>query len=32
MSKQLENWTKFQLEDVLAESMLANNFTEPTPI
>ena len=30
--KDLDVWTKYHLEDCLAESLIANNFPEPTPV
>ena len=28
----VENWTQFELNEELAESLVANGFTKPTPV
>ena len=30
--KALENWNQFELNDALCESLVANNFNEPTKV
>jgi superfamily II DNA/RNA helicase len=30
--KELENWTQYQLDESLAESLIANNFEKPTNV
>lgn len=28
----MENWTQYELNEDLAESLVANGFTKPTPV
>lgn len=32
MESELKAWTQYQMEDSLAEALVANNFKEPTPV